>query len=91
MQSVFDRRFRVGLVALAALSFAAIVLSAWAIYAYHQADDRIWHAVICHIEHATLKQHLPADRERTVLRFYDRLLVHDVRTAGCGLLQGRTP
>ena len=88
-----DSRFRVALAILAATSFVAIALAAWALYvrfeqtnAYRKADARIWHAVICQIEVAVTKQHLPAAKERAALRFYDRLLIVDVQTDGCDLI-----
>lgn len=86
--------FRVALMVLAAVSFAAIALSGWALYArfqqsnaYRAADNRVWHAVICQIETAVTKQHLPPAKERAALRFYDHLLTADVQTDGCGLIQ----
>jgi len=95
MQTTNDKRFRVGLALLAATAFAAIVLAAWALYvrfeqtnAYRDADTRIWTAVICQIEQAVQKQHLPPAKEQAALRFYDRLLIRDVQTDGCGLLKG---
>lgn len=90
-------RFRVVLMLLAVVAFCAIALSGWALYArftesngYRAADNRVWHAVICQIEHAVLKQHLPPAKERAALRFYDELLIADVQTDGCGLLQKGT-
>ena len=98
MTSAETRRFKFGVIFLAATSFAAIVLAAWALYArfqesnaYREADARIWHAVVCQIEQAVLKQHLSPVKERKALRFYDHLLVADVRTDGCGLIEKGKP
>ena len=92
MEAGRTRRFRIILTLLAAISFTAIVLSALALYArftesnaYRQADNRVWHAVICTIEQAVVKQHLDPAKERAALRFYDRMLMVDVGTDGCGL------
>lgn len=92
------RRFRFAILALAAVAFAAIALSGWALYARFEqtnaaraADNRVWHAVICSIEAAVVKQHLPPAKERAALRFYDHLLTADVQTDGCGLTQKGTP
>jgi len=85
-------RFRLALAFLAVLSASAIILASWALYArfqqsnaYREADNRVWHAVICTIEQAVVKQHLDPAKERETLRFYDRLLMVDVGTDGCGL------
>jgi hypothetical protein len=93
-----NRRFRVALIFLALLSSAAIILSGWALYArftqsnaYRTADNRVWRAVICQIEMAVVKEHLPVAKEREALRFYDRLLIQDVQTDPCGLTKGKTP
>jgi len=87
-----NRLFRWGVAVLAAATIVAFGLSGWALYgwvtqrdAYRQADHRVWRAVICQIETAVQKQHLPDAKERAALRFYDHLLTADVQTAGCGL------
>ena len=89
-----DKRFRLALILLAATSFGAIILAAWALYArfeqgndYRRADARIWRAVVCNIEMAVTKLHRPAAITRKSLRFYDRLLIVDVQTDGCNLIQ----
>lgn len=90
--------FRIALMLLAAAAFTALSLSGWALYArfeqtnaYRTDTNRVWHAVICQIETAVLKQHLPRAKERAALRFYDHLLTADVGATGCGLLQKGAP
>jgi len=87
-------RFRIMFIGLGVISAAALVISAWALYArftqsnaYRAADVRIWSAVICQIEKSVVihHKHLSPTRVRGILRFYDRLLIVDVQTAGCGL------
>ena len=88
-------RYRIIIAVLAAVSFIAIAVASGALYArftesnaYRTADQRIWHAVICQIEHnfAAHNRNLPVARVRTILRFYDQLLTVDVMTDGCDLI-----
>lgn len=88
------KRWRLAVDALAVLTAFALLLSGWALYSrftetnHARADNRaVWHAVICSLERATMKQpHVPPARVRTVLVFYDKLLVEDVHAAPCGLV-----
>lgn len=51
-------------------------------------NAKVWHAVICSLEVATLnsKTATPA-RIKAAIRLYDELLIEDVHTSGCGLLK----
>jgi hypothetical protein len=80
-----NRRYRLILAVLAFTSAAAVILAGWALYERSTDTGRVWHAVVCSIETAVQKQHLPRVKERAALRFYDRLLTDDVHTSGCGL------
>ena len=91
MTSAETRRFKFGVMFLAFTSAAAIVLSGWALWARSSTNSRVWHAVICRIETAVTKQHLPEAKERKALRFYDRLLTEYVQTDGCGLIEKGKP
>jgi hypothetical protein len=93
-----NARFRVALMLLAATSFVAIVLAGIALYARftqgntnRDANNRVWHAVICQVEKSVAKSHLPPAHLRAALRFYDHLLTADVQTDGCGLIKKGTP
>jgi hypothetical protein len=86
--------FRVALVLLAAMAFASLSVSGWALYgrfeqsnAAREANIHVWHAVICSIEQSVTKAHLAPKKERDALRFYDHLLTAEVQTDGCGLLR----
>lgn len=51
-----------------------------------QSNVRVWHAVVCSIEHAAIKQkNHTVQEKRLIIRFYDNLLVNDVHAAPCGI------
>lgn len=92
-----SKRWRLAIDFLALLAAVAIILSGWALYDrfstsnHARSENRaVWHAVICGIEQAVVKDDKThkrtADHTRTVLAFYDRLLVEDVHAAPCGIV-----
>ncbi len=90
-----ERRFAIWLGVTSLIATLAILVAAWALYsrfaqtnAYRRADQRIWTSVICQIETAvTRSKTLTPAQIKASLRFYDSLLVKDVQTAGCGLIE----
>lgn len=52
----------------------------------NRADNaKVWHAVVCQIEVASLARMKDPARRKMVVTFYDGLLTQDVQTSGCGL------
>ncbi len=90
------RAVKIALGVTAAVASAAILIASWALYARFEqtnqnrsANKMVWHAVICQIEIATTKnKKLTPLQKEAQLRFFDRLLIKDVQTQGCGLVHG---
>lgn len=52
-----------------------------------QNNKETWHGVICSIEKFTVqRKDLSLERKQSALKFYDDLLVNNVKTTPCGLL-----
>lgn len=92
------KRWRLAVDLLACLTAAALLLSAWALATRFQETNanrarnaRIWHAVICDIEHqivvnSNINEHpLTLQRRKFILRFYDNLLVRDAHAQPCNI------
>jgi hypothetical protein len=71
-------------------------VSAWALYSRFEQTNRnrvgnarIWHAVICDIEHQIVHDNhapIPSDaQKRQYLAFYDHLLVADAHAEPCNI------
>lgn len=87
------RRFRLAFNVLAVVSAAALLLAGWALYARFEqtnqlrnSNKHVWHGVVCAIEKSILKStNTTPQQKQAKLRFFDRLLIVDVQTDGCGL------
>lgn len=48
----------------------------------------VWHGVICSIENFTVQRSdISREKKVTALKFYDNLLVQNVKTTPCGLVE----
>lgn len=73
-----------------ALSGVALLVRFHETNAFKLRQDKVWHVVICDIEKGVLAdKKTPTAEKVSFLKFYDGLLVHDVKTTPCNLLPRR--
>jgi hypothetical protein len=86
-------RTGLALACLSLLAAGALVVSGFALIvrfhqtnAFKQRQDLVWHVVFCDIEAQVLADKtISLSEKQRAVRFYDGLLVRDIRTTSCGL------